>query len=83
MICSSIGLFAEGIMALAQGIGLFGVIVLFAGNLPGRTQTLSLAIYNAFESDPQQAFTLGTFLLLISLVLLATVHLLAPREGNR
>ncbi len=74
------GLFAEGIMALAQGIGLFGVIILFAGNLPGRTQTLSLAIYNAFESDPQQAFGLGTLLLLIALLLLAMVHMLAPRE---
>lgn len=76
------GLFAEGIMALAQGIGLFGVIILFAGNLPGRTQTLSLAIYSAFESDTQQAFGLGALLLLISLMLLAAVHLLAPREGR-
>ncbi len=77
------GLFAEGVMALAQGVGLFGVIILFAGNLPGRTQTLSLAIYSAFESDPQQAFSLGALLLLISLLLLATVHLLAPPEGGR
>jgi molybdate transport system permease protein len=76
------GLFAEGVMALAQGVGLFGVIILFAGNLPGRTQTLSLAIYNAFEHDPQQAFALAALLLLISLLLLATVHLLAPREGR-
>jgi molybdate transport system permease protein len=74
------GIFAEGIMALAQGIGLFGVIILFAGNLPGRTQTLSLAIYSAFESKPQQAFGLGALLLLISLLLLAIVHLLTPRE---
>ncbi len=76
------GLFAEAVMALAQSIGLFGVIILFAGNFPGRTQTLSLAIYSAFESDPQQAFALGTLLLLISLLLLATVHLLAPGEGR-
>lgn len=76
------GLFAEAIMAQAQGVGLFGVIILFAGNLPGRTQTLSLAIYSAFESDPQQAFALGTLLLLISLFLLALVHILTPREGR-
>ena len=74
------GLFAEAIMAMAQGIGLFGVIIMFAGNLPGRTQTLSLAIYSAFESDPQRAFGLGALLLLFSLVLLATAHLLTPRE---
>lgn len=74
------GLFAELIMAVAQSVGLFGAIVMFAGNLPGRTQTLSLAIYSSFESDPQQAFALGTLLLLISLLLLAAVHMLAPRE---
>jgi molybdate transport system permease protein len=74
------GLFAEAIMALAQGIGLFGVVIIFAGNLPGRTQTLSLAIYSAFESDPQLAFGLGTLLLLISLLLLAAVRLLGPGE---
>ena len=76
------GLIAEGVMALAQGIGLFGVIILFAGNMPGRTQTLSLAIYSAFESDPRQAFSLGALLLLISLVLLGTVHLLTPCESK-
>lgn len=74
------GLFAEAIMALAQGIGLFGVVIIFAGNLPGRTQTLSLAIYSAFESDPQLAFGLGSLLLLISLLLLAAVRLLGPGE---
>jgi molybdate transport system permease protein len=77
------GLAAEAIMALAQGIGLFGTIILFAGNLPGRTQTLSLAIYTAFESDPQQAFALGALLLLISLLLLTAVKFIAPQESIR
>jgi len=77
------GLAAEAIMALAQGIGLFGTIILFAGNLPGRTQTLSLAIYTAFEADPQQAFGLGALLLLISLLLLTTVKWIAPQETIR
>lgn len=77
------GLAAEAIMALAQGIGLFGAIILFAGNLPGRTQTLSLAIYSAFESDPRQAFGLGALLLLISLLLLSAVKLVAPGEQVR
>ncbi len=74
---------AEAIMALAQGIGLFGTVILFAGNLRGRTQTLSLAIYTAFESDPQQAFGLGALLLLISLLLLTAVKFIAPQEPVR
>ncbi|TYO96694.1 molybdate transport system permease protein [Geothermobacter ehrlichii] len=73
------GLVAETIMAQAQGIGLFGAVILFAGNLPGRTQTLSLAIYSAFESDPPRAFALGSLLLLISLLLLGAVRLVTPR----
>ncbi len=77
------GLIAEAIMALAQGIGLFGAIILFAGNMPGRTQTLALAIYSAFESDPQQAFGLGTLLLLISLLLLSAVKIVTPQETLR
>ena len=76
------GLAAEAIMALAQGIGLFGTIILFAGNLPGRTQTLSLAIYTAFESDPQQAFGLGALLLIISVLLLTVVKWVAPQEST-
>ncbi|WP_020677375.1 molybdate ABC transporter permease subunit [Geopsychrobacter electrodiphilus] len=77
------GLAAEAIMALAQGVGLFGTIILFAGNLPGRTQTLSLAIYTAFQSDPQQAFGLGALLLLISLCLLTAVKWVAPQESTQ
>jgi len=77
------GLFAEAIMALAQGFGLFGAIILFAGNLPGRTQTLSLALYSAFAGDPQQAFALGALLLLISLLLLSAARLLQPWEERR
>jgi len=76
------GLFAEVIMALAQGFGLFGAVILFAGNLPGHTQTLSLALYSAFQSDPQQAFALGTLLLLISLLMLSAARLLRPWEGR-
>jgi molybdate transport system permease protein len=76
------GLFAESVMALAQGVGLFGVIILFAGNLPGRTQTLSLAIYSAFESDSRQAFALGTLLLSISLFLLGISRIFGPRGAT-
>ena len=47
----------------------------------GRTQTLSLALYSAFEADPHQALALGALLLLISLLLLAAARVLRPPEG--
>ncbi len=69
-------LLAEAIMIFAQSIGMFGAVILFAGNLPGKTRTLTLAIYDAFESNPEQAFGLATLLLIGSSLLLLTGRLL-------
>jgi molybdate transport system permease protein len=79
------GLCAEAVMVLAQGIGLFGAVMLFAGNLPQRTQTLSLAVYGAFEKDPEQAFTLAALMLLLCCALLLCGRMLqvAHDPGRR
>ncbi len=69
-------LLAEAIMIFAQSIGMFGAIILFAGNLPGRTRTMTLAIYDAFESNPEQAFGLAALLLIGSALLLFCGRLL-------
>ncbi len=76
------GLFAETIMTLAQGVGLFGAVILFAGNLPERTRTLSLAIYGAFEQDPEQAFTLAALMLAGCCALLLAGRMLRRSPGN-
>lgn len=54
------------IMAWARAMGEFGATIIFAGNYPGRTQTMPLAIYLGFELDLQVAVTLSVILLLIS-----------------
>jgi molybdate transport system permease protein len=41
------GLVAGAVLAFARGLGEFGATLVLAGNLPGRTQTLPLAIYEA------------------------------------
>ncbi len=63
-------------LSWARSIGEFGATLLFAGNLPGTTQTMPLAIYTALESDIRAA-------LAISLVLagVAVVMLLGLRVG--
>ncbi|MDW7644378.1 MAG: ABC transporter permease [Desulfuromonadales bacterium] len=71
------GLLAEAVMALAQGVGMFGAVILFAGNLPGRTQTLSLAIYSTFEGNPEKAFALSALLLVLSCLLLLCFRLIS------
>ncbi len=69
-------LIAEAIMVFLQSIGLFGAVILFAGNIPGRTRTLTLAIFDAFESNPEVAFALAALLLLVSLLLVLAGRLL-------
>jgi molybdate transport system permease protein len=40
------GIVAGALLAFSRALGEFGATILLAGNIPGRTQTLSLAIYN-------------------------------------
>jgi molybdate transport system permease protein len=58
---------------------------MFAGNMPGVTQTMPLAIYSTLESDPPAAIVLSVTLVAISfLVIIVTKFVLAPgQEGER
>src|SRR5271169_1060198 len=42
---------AAGALAFARSLGDFGVTLMIAGNIPGRTQTVALAIYDAVEAN--------------------------------
>lgn len=44
------GLFAGFVLAFTRGMGEFGATLMVAGNIPGKTQTLALAIYDAFQA---------------------------------
>jgi molybdate transport system permease protein len=56
-------------------LGEFGATIIFAGNYPGRTQTMPLAIYIGFQIDPEQAITLAVLLLALSFGLLIAIRL--------
>ena len=49
-------------LAWARALGEFGATITFAGNFPGRTQTMPLAIYLANETNPDQAVMLSLVL---------------------
>jgi molybdate transport system permease protein len=71
---------AAGALAFAQALGDFGITLMVAGNIPGRTQTVSLAIYDAVESG--NGAVARTFVLVISMVallILALANRLNPR----
>jgi molybdate transport system permease protein len=64
------GVAAGAAMSWARAIGEFGATLMFAGNLPGRSQTLPLAIYTALESDVRAAQALAVLLVLLALALM-------------
>lgn len=76
-------LMAGAIMAWARALGEFGATLMFAGNFPGRTQTMPLAIYTAMESDLGSSLTLGVVLLGVSLVALLALQLALGRRSAR
>lgn len=64
------GLVGGAALAWARALGEFGATLLFAGNLPGTTQTMPLAIYMALESDVRVALALSLVLAGVSVLLL-------------
>lgn len=63
-------LWAGAALAWARALGEFGATITFAGNLPGRTQTIPLAVYLALETRLEAAITLSIVLLAVSLTIL-------------
>lgn len=67
-------------LAFARGMGEFGATLMIAGNLPGKTQTLSLAIYAAFNGSQD---ALAMTLVLITVTLCASLLVLAETLTSR
>lgn len=61
---------AGAVLAWARALGEFGATITFAGNFPGTTQTMPLAVYLALESNPEQAIVLALVLIAISFAVL-------------
>jgi molybdate transport system permease protein len=63
-------LVAGAVLCWARALGEFGATITFAGNFPGRTQTMPLAVYLALETNPDAAIVLSLVLLAVSLAVL-------------
>ncbi|WP_448615054.1 molybdate ABC transporter permease subunit [Modestobacter sp. URMC 112] len=61
------GVAAGAVLCWARALGEFGATITFAGNFPGTTQTMPLAVYLALQSDPDAAIALSLVLLAVSL----------------
>ena len=58
------------VLCWARALGEFGATITFAGNFPGRTQTVPLAVYLALETRPDGAIALSLILLAVSIAIL-------------
>ena len=74
--------FAAAALAFARTLGDFGITIMIAGNIPGRTQTLAVAIYDAVEAG--NGAVARAMVIAISLIAVATISLatrLVPRQA--
>lgn len=69
-------------MSWARALGEFGATIMFAGNLPGRTQTMPTAIYLGFERDIESALTLSVILVGISFISLLVIKVLVSHRTD-
>ncbi|MGW0481536.1 ABC transporter permease [Nonomuraea sp. NPDC003214] len=68
------GVVAGAVLCWARALGEFGATITFAGNFPGRTQTMPLAVYLALETEPEAAIVLSLVLLAVSVIILASLR---------
>jgi len=81
---ASRGIIAGVLLAFARALGEFGATLMIAGNLPGRTQTLSIAIYEAVQAGDDH--TANVLVLITSVVCVAALLLaqrLVPANARR
>lgn len=74
------GILGGTLLAFARALGDFGATLMVAGNIPGQTQTLSIAIYDAVQAnDLELAAILVAILSTFSISLLAAVQTVSRR----
>ncbi len=67
-------------MTWARSLGEFGATIIFAGNLPGRTQTMPLAIYIGFEINLDVALALSFILIAFSFLILLMIKAILRQQ---
>jgi len=76
------GLAAGWVLAFARGVGEFGATIMFAGNVRGVTQTLTLGIYEQLEADFDLALAIGVLLVILSAAILLTYKLISSWRSS-
>lgn len=78
------GVLTGALLAFSRALGEFGATVLVAGNIPGRTQTLALAIFHRTQiGQDAEALRLAGVATLIAFAAIYTTEVLSRRRGAR
>ncbi len=76
---------ASGVtLSFARALGEFGATIMIAGNLPGKTRTMSIAVYTAMQSGNRElAFIWTAVILVLSLSMLILINFWTGRQYRR
>ncbi len=78
------GILASVVLSFARSLGEFGATLMVAGNIPGKTRTMSVAVYTAMQSsDRELAFKWVLIIVAYSLVILVALNSVAGRGTHR
>lgn len=76
------GILAGLVLSFTRALGEFGATIMFAGNIPGVTQTMSTAVYAAVQAnDYDLAFNWAIIIIVFSLVFVTSMNALIARTG--
>lgn len=77
------GMMAGVILTFARALGEFGATIMVAGNIPGRTQTMSVAIYSAVQGGHREtAYAWVSVIMVISFGTIMLMNWLSSRHGS-
>jgi molybdate transport system permease protein len=73
------GLLSGAVMTFARALGEFGATIMFAGNLPGVTQTMPLAVYAGLEGNFDIGISIAILLVIISFAIMLAIRFFSGR----
>lgn len=77
------GIAAAAILSFARALGEFGATIMLAGNIPGKTQTMSIAIYTAMQSgDRSKAYIWVAIVMAISFAVMLLMNVWNDRQSR-
>lgn len=81
--CSKQGIVTGAVLGFTHTMGEFGVVLMLGGNIPGKTKTISISIFDAVEQlEYAQAHIMSIFLIIFSAITLGIIHILNGKGGS-